>query len=56
VRNTGSETFVLPVSGSYDRVSTKLRWGLAADTTEVAALNSAAAGCDGSRVTFTPAL
>lgn len=38
-----------------DWVSTKLRWALAADTVEVAALDSAAADCDGTRVTFTPA-
>ncbi|MFQ6147460.1 hypothetical protein ACLMNJ_31035 [Streptomyces seoulensis] len=37
-----------------DWVSTKLRWGLAADTDEVAALQRDAEGCDGTEVTFTP--
>ncbi|MCX4618002.1 HNH endonuclease family protein [Streptomyces viridodiastaticus] len=36
-------------------VGTKLRWGLSADTRELAALNEEAAGCTGWSVTYEPA-
>lgn len=36
-------------------VDTKLRWGLAVDDAELAALEGAASGCPGQTVTYEPA-